>query len=218
MTWQVALLRKPSSNVKMTIRGMYPHDLYGNRAHKARFLSTRLLHNDQKQQGIPKMCLTCFVAGIIMKAVWEWVTGDKGPAFNIKLSSYQYRNSHCGDNTSSGRLISTMLIPVLVRIFFISNQSPYKRVSQAKWQTRKSNKICTRRCYFGFVLILFFVGVCVFWGFFNDCMTLHHFLLIHYLRTDRITLKHTGEYNRYQTITNNNKAHCVHISWDVRCK
>ena len=118
MTRQVALLHKPSSNVKMTIRGMYPHDLYGNRAHKARFLSTRLLHNDQKQQGIPKMCLTCFVPGIIMKAVWEWATGDKGPAFNIKLSSYQYRNSHCGDNTSSGRLISTILIPVLVRRLF----------------------------------------------------------------------------------------------------
>ena len=35
--------------------------------------------------------------------------------FNIKMLSYQYRKSHCGDKTIYDRLISTMGFPILVR-------------------------------------------------------------------------------------------------------
>ena len=39
-----------------------------------------------------------------------------GPQFNIKMTSYQYRKSHCGDKTIAyDRLISTMGFPILVR-------------------------------------------------------------------------------------------------------
>ena len=38
-----------------------------------------------------------------------------GTWFIIKMASYQYRNSHCGDKTILRRLISIMRLPVLVR-------------------------------------------------------------------------------------------------------
>ena len=44
-----------------------------------------------------------------------WRNQSPGPWFNIKMSSYQYRKSHCGDRRSYDRLISTMGFPIPVR-------------------------------------------------------------------------------------------------------
>ena len=35
----------------------------------------------------------------IVRIVWRWVVKSQGGWFNIKMSSYQYRESHCGDKT-----------------------------------------------------------------------------------------------------------------------
>ena len=53
---------------------------------------------------------------------------DPGGWFNIKMSSYQYRKSHCGDKTiwrSSDRLISTMGFPILVRWHLYIESGPW---------------------------------------------------------------------------------------------
>ena len=35
----------------------------------------------------------------IQKQKMTWETSPSGPWFNIKMTSYQYRKSHCGDKT-----------------------------------------------------------------------------------------------------------------------
>ena len=52
--------------------------------------------------------------------------------FNIKMTSYQYRKSHCGDKT-----ILTIGFPILVRWHFILNQAPEVRVISSR--TRRVN-------------------------------------------------------------------------------
>ena len=47
-----------------------------------------------------------------------------GPLFNIKMSSYQYWKSHCGDRRSYDRLISTMGFPILVRRHLFIESGP----------------------------------------------------------------------------------------------
>ena len=49
-----------------------------------------------------------------------------GPWFNIKMSSYQYRKSHCGD------LISTMGFPILVRCHLYIESGPCCLFRQVK--------------------------------------------------------------------------------------
>ena len=50
---------------------------------------------------------------------------EPGPWFNIKMSSYQYRKSHCWDKTV---VRSTMGFPILVRWHLILNQGPVRNV------------------------------------------------------------------------------------------
>ena len=44
-----------------------------------------------------------------------------GGWINIKMSSYQYRKSHCGDKKIYSRLISTMGFPILIRHVYIES-------------------------------------------------------------------------------------------------
>ena len=47
-----------------------------------------------------------------------------GAWFNIKMPSYQYRKSHCGDKTVVDHLISTMGIPIPVRQHIYIESAP----------------------------------------------------------------------------------------------
>ena len=47
-----------------------------------------------------------------------------GPWFNIKMTSYQCRKSHCGDKRSYDRLISTIWFPILVRWHLYIDSEP----------------------------------------------------------------------------------------------
>ena len=65
-----------------------------------------------------------------------------GPWFNIKMSSYQYRKSHCGDKTIYyDRLISTMGFRILVKRHLYTESGPW---SQPKRPTIKSNVDCDK--------------------------------------------------------------------------
>ena len=44
-------------------------------------------------------CATCIDTMSISCLLVPWILGSPGPWFNIKMSSYQYRKSHCGDKT-----------------------------------------------------------------------------------------------------------------------
>ena len=57
---------------------------------------------------------------------------NSGPWFNIKMTSYQYRESHCGDKTIYDRLISTMGFPMLVRRHLDIESGPRNRLEMYK--------------------------------------------------------------------------------------
>ena len=74
-----------------------------------------------QQKEIPKLCLT-------------------GGWINMKMSSYQYRKSHCGDKTIVDRLISTMGFPILVRWHLYIESGPWSLWGWStgnRWTPRK---------------------------------------------------------------------------------
>ena len=72
--------------------------------------------------------VTCAYISWIICNIWtipHLFEFNSGPWFNIKMSSYQYRKSHCGDKTVVNWLISTMRFPILVRCHLYIESEPW---------------------------------------------------------------------------------------------
>ena len=74
----------------------------------------------------------------------HWDGAFSWPWFNIKMSSYQYRISRCGDKTILRPLISTMGFPILVRWHLYIESGPCTQFINVKILCSETPKIYPR--------------------------------------------------------------------------
>ena len=109
------------------------------RPHRKQPLLTPLVWGHDKDSGISSILAGSKFSLYPIPMDWCKTVVTPRSRLNIKMLSYRYRKSHCGDKTVVDRLISTMWFPILVRCHLYIDSEPsaphwiYCRLASIHW-------------------------------------------------------------------------------------